>query len=283
MTLRPLVLALSLLPALAAAGPENSLRPQARQEAAVATAPEDGDPKPEIASVAKGGDAANGEDEATGSEVQSVKVSEVPLPPPVREELDLSEAEQAACLAVLDLMRVTYTVSEPVIPGDDRDCGILRPVTVTEVAPGVALSPPATLRCPAAQALALWVRDFVQPAAARLSERGALTAIRNGSDYVCRRRNNATEGKLSEHAFGNALDVMGFDFSEGPNIPVEPREAQGSMAEAFQDAVRASACMEFTTVLGPGSNAAHDNHLHLDVIRRTRGWRLCEQGPGPEG
>jgi hypothetical protein len=73
---------------------------------------------------------------------------------------------------------------------------------------------------------------------------------------------------------------MGFTFAEGPPIAVEPREAQGTMAEAFQDAVRASACLDFSTVLGPGSNASHADHLHLDVIERSRGYRLCEQGGG---
>jgi hypothetical protein len=55
------------------------------------------------------------------------------------------------------------------------------------------------------------------------------------------------------------------------------------MAEAFQDAVRGAACMDFSTVLGPGSNASHADHLHLDIIARTSGYRLCEQsGADPD-
>ena len=209
------------------------------------------------------------------------EAADAPDPAPregTRDLLRMDDAEHDACLTELDALGVRYAAAEPIAPEDDVDCGILRPLTVTELAPGLAVVPPATLRCPTARALGDWTRDFVLPAAARLSDRGALTAVENGSGYVCRRRNNAATGKLSEHAFGNAFDVMGFRFADGSTVKIEPREAEGSLAEAFQDAVRATACLEFTTVLGPGSNAAHADHLHLDIIARSSGWRLCEQG-----
>ncbi|WP_439149866.1 extensin-like domain-containing protein [Sulfitobacter sp.] len=201
----------------------------------------------------------------------------------VRDLLRETDADYAACLAQLDAMGVTYTEAEPLIPEDDADCGILRPLMVSEISAGVVISPSAMLRCETATALALWTKDFVLPASERLSDRGALTAIENGSGYVCRRRNNLPTGKLSEHAFGNAFDVMAFRFEDGSRLAIEPRETEGSMAEAFQDAVRGAACMDFSTVLGPGSNAAHADHLHLDIIARTSGYRLCEQsGADPD-
>lgn len=196
----------------------------------------------------------------------------------MRDRVALGDDDHAACLSTLSDMGVIFSEADPIIPSDDADCGILRPIDVREIAPGVAIAPQATLRCPTALAVAMWTRDFVLPATERLTERGALTTILNGSGYVCRRRNNLPTGKLSQHAFGNAFDVMGFRFAEGPPIPIMPREAQGSMAEAFQDAVRASACLGFSTVLGPGSNAAHADHLHLDIVARSSGYRLCEQG-----
>ncbi|WP_296416972.1 extensin family protein [Pseudooctadecabacter sp.] len=197
-----------------------------------------------------------------------------------RDLLVLPADGYAACLADLDRLGVVYTQTDPIIPDDDRDCGIVQPVTVTEIVAGVAVTPAAVLRCPTAVAFATWTTDFVLPAVQRLDDRGALTVIENGSGYICRRRNGDGSGKLSEHAFGNAVDIMGFQFDEGPRIAVQPREAEGSMAEAFQDAVRAAACLEFSTVLGPGSNAAHDDHLHLDIVARSSGYRLCEQGGG---
>ncbi|MFD2843675.1 extensin family protein [Paracoccus cavernae] len=29
-------------------------------------------------------------------------------------------------------------------------------------------------------------------------------------------------------------------------------------------------------MLGPGTNAAHDNHLHLDIKARKGGFRICQ-------
>jgi hypothetical protein len=201
--------------------------------------------------------------------------SVVPLPGK-RDSLRLNDADYGACLASMRGLAVVYEEVAAVVPDDDADCGILQPLKVSEIAPGITLDPPAVIRCPTALALAAWVKDFVVPAAARLQGRGALTAIENGSDYICRRRNNLADGALSEHAFGNAFDVMGFRFAQGPALIIGPGKAEDSLARAFQDAIRASACLDFATVLGPGSNASHDTHLHLDILQRPNGFRLCE-------
>jgi hypothetical protein len=195
-----------------------------------------------------------------------------------RDTLRETDAEYQACLSELDRYDVTYSEVEPIIVADDPDCGILRPIQVTEIAQGIAIEPAATLRCETAASLARWTHDFVLPAGNRLKNRGALAALENGSGYICRRRNNASDGKLSEHGVGNAFDILGFRFDDGSRISIQPREADGTLEEAFQDAVRASACLEFSTVLGPGSNASHADHLHLDIISRKTGSRLCEQG-----
>lgn len=199
-----------------------------------------------------------------------------------RDLLRLSAAENTSCLASLRDKSVAFEEVAAIVPDDDADCGILQPIKVSMIAPGIKLDPPAVMRCPTAQALAAWVQDFVVPAASRLDSRGALTAIENGSDYMCRRRNNLADGALSEHAFGNAFDVMGFRFAKGPPVVVGAGKTEDSLANAFEDAVRAAACLDFATVLGPGSSATHENHLHLDVMARTNGFRLCElQGTVP--
>ena len=96
------------------------------------------------------------------------------------------------------------------------------------------------------------------------------------TSYQCRRRNNSASGKYSEHAFGNAIDILGFGFRDRGNIKVAPRAGDGSRDSAFQAAVRGGACAYFTTVLGPGSNAAHADHFHFDLAARRGGYRLCE-------
>ena len=194
---------------------------------------------------------------------------------PVPKRLAETDVEFAACLAALDILGTEYEVADPV-EEDGPDCGIARPLIVRQIVPGVALRPDSRLRCATARALAEWVGDFVIPAASRLPGRGRISALDHGSTYVCRRRNNASEGRMSEHAYGNAVDVMGFRFEDGDSLPIRPRASDGSREESFQQAVRSSACLDFTTVIGPGTNAAHADHLHLDIQVRKSGYRLCQ-------
>lgn len=203
-------------------------------------------------------------------------LAEVPPAPPLYERLAESDNDFAACTAALSDLGAKFTPVEPITDQKFRDCGIARPVKLHEAVPGVSMQPDTVLRCAAALALAEWVSDFVLPAARRLPERGVVTAVAHGSSYICRRRNNAAEGKLSEHGFGNGIDVTGFRFADGSLLPIEPREADGTLDEAFQSAVRKTACLSFTTVLGPGTDAAHADHFHLDIKQRRGGFRLCQ-------
>jgi hypothetical protein len=191
---------------------------------------------------------------------------------PMREALAETPEELSACLAALDEMGVIYERADPITEPDNPDCGIANPVSVSEIAPGVALEPPPVLRCETALAAARWARDVAVPLSAKL-DRGDLVAIDQGTATLCRPR---ADGEMSEHAWGNALDVMGFRFSDGEPIPVEPRAGDGTLEEAFQRAARAGACLDFTTVLGPGSDADHADHLHLDIRARDGGFRICE-------
>ena len=233
---------------------------------------------PETSKLPKVSDALTEADAPSSPSTENSASESGDVAPGMRDQLRVSDQEYAGCLADLDELGVQYTEVAPIIPDDDKDCGVLRPLTITHVASDIEILPPATVRCDTARALGRWTQDFVLPASTRLSARGELTAMENGSGYVCRRRNNLPDGKLSEHAFGNAFDLMAFRFADGSRIAVQPREADGSMEEAFQDATRGSACLEFSTVLGPGSNASHADHLHFDIIARNNGFRLCEQG-----
>jgi hypothetical protein len=199
-----------------------------------------------------------------------------PVAVDVRETLTESPAALALCLAALNRAGATYTRVDPIGVDDETGCGVANPLELTAVATGVTLTPASAMRCDTALALATWVRTFVQPAATLMGDRGALTGMTIGAGTQCRSRNNTPDGVLSEHAFGNAVDIMAFTFSAGNPIGVQAREREGTMAEAFQRTVRAGACLTFSTVLGPGSDAAHDNHLHLDIKARTGGFRLCQ-------
>ncbi len=126
-------------------------------------------------------------------------------------------------------------------------------------------------------ALSRWAKTSVLPAAEIAYGPNAprITAVNQATSYACRNRNHADSGKISEHAHGNAIDIAGFTFSDGKTFVIEPREKDSTLTGAFERAITASACLFFTTVLGPGSDAAHETHLHLDVMKRKGDYRYC--------
>ncbi|MCY0148083.1 extensin family protein [Hoeflea sp. G2-23] len=185
-----------------------------------------------------------------------------------------SETGLASCEAELRKLGVTYERLEPL--SGENGCGINTPYAVTKIASSVVLRPATQLRCETALALAQWVGTVVIPATSALPGDVSLNAINHGSAYVCRRRNNRATGKLSEHSIGNAIDIVNYEFAGRKPLGISPRSGDGNFEEAFQRAVRAGGCLHFTTVLGPGANASHDNHLHLDIAKRNHGYRLCQ-------
>lgn len=179
----------------------------------------------------------------------------------------------AACMKALEESGAIFRViDEKEGPGA---CGIDRPVELSEPAPGLHLSPPAVLRCDAALATVHWSKEMLLPAASRAFPEKRLEKLTNASSYICRNRNNAESGKVSEHAKGNALDLSAVTFKDGFSLIMKPRNEDSDMAGAFQRGIAASACLYFTTVLSPGSDAAHQDHLHLDVLQRRNGYRYC--------
>ena len=143
----------------------------------------------------------------------------------------------------------------------------------------IGLSQPATLRCSMAEEIAHWVRDDLVPATRGLGKQ--LRTIDNYDFYVCRTRNSVLRAKLSEHARANALDVHSFIFTDRSAAIL----TDSAFSKDFRETVRASACARFRTVLGPGSDSHHDTHVHLDLLDRRNGHRLCQwdvRDPAPE-
>ena len=193
-----------------------------------------------------------------------------PRPPPtVASEPD---EEHQACLKELTAMGAIFKEIPRI--DDGNGCGIDKPISLASPLPGIEFKPQGTMRCEAALALAQWMKESVLPSAAAL-DNGKIVAINQASTYICRLRNNASTGKISEHARGNAIDVASFTFENGKTIAIEPRREDPTLTGAFQRAASASACLYFTTVLDPESDAAHETHFHLDVIERNGGFRYC--------
>lgn len=179
------------------------------------------------------------------------------------------------CLAALEGLEGDYEILPPQSGEGNPDCGIARPLQVQSIT-GVRLEGGALMRCEIALGLGHWLRDFAIPAIAHLPDAPQLEAVVAGSTYSCRERIGDGSGKPSQHGLGNAFDIAALNFVGGESLPIMARQDQGDHAEAVQGVLQASACLFFTTVLGPGSNDAHDGHLHLDVIARPNGWRICQ-------
>jgi hypothetical protein len=136
------------------------------------------------------------------------------------------------------------------------------------------LTPAATLACPIVSALDRWVNEGVQPAAQRWF--GApVVEIKQISAYSCRSMVGAGTSHISEHAFGNAIDIAAFTFADGRRITVQEGWHGTPEEQGFLHDVQLAACNNFTTVLAPGYNAAHYNHIHVDLMRRDSGDRPC--------
>ena len=139
----------------------------------------------------------------------------------------------------------------------------------------VTLKPTATLACPIVSALDRWLAESVQPAATRWF--GArVVEIKQISAYSCRGMNGNPHAHISEHAFGNALDIAGFTLADGRYISVQNGWKGVPEEQGFLRDVQGAACQQFTTVLAPGANVYHYNHIHVDLMRRSSGRVVCK-------
>lgn len=179
------------------------------------------------------------------------------------------KAARDRCAFVLAATNLAAEQPEPI--GGPQGCGIAAPLKVAAFG-AVSVSPQATLNCPMALAVYKWMTDVVQPAA-REAFGEPVVAVRNASAYSCRRRNNGSRGRISEHSFGNAFDVASFELASGKSVSVEGDWSSfgaiiGFAARAkFLKAIHAGACEVFSTVLGPRANALHEDHFHVDLGR----------------
>lgn len=180
--------------------------------------------------------------------------------------------EERACLASGYVQETPWLTSRSALNGPSV-CGAVRPFEMAAAAQGrVSMKPPAVLRCSIIPSIERWVQEVIEPAA--LHFYGVpLQELKVAASYGCRPMNNLSGAHLSEHGHANALDVSGFLLRDGTYITVRdgwrgnPRDAQ------FLRAVHAGACEWFTTVLGPDFNAAHADHIHVDLMRRTNASR----------
>lgn len=176
-------------------------------------------------------------------------------------------ADPALCRAALAQGRVTFT-EEP-----DRDLGECATENTVRLRDGTAvpLAPAApVVTCPVALGYAMWTRHVVQPAARELLQT-RISRVEHYGTYACRNIYGREDGRRSEHAFANAIDVASFRTTGGARITVVGDFRDEGARGRFLRRVRDGACPWFRAVLSPDYNAAHRDHLHLDHGR----WSVC--------
>jgi hypothetical protein len=153
------------------------------------------------------------------------------------------------------------------------------PVALRERTPAqpVTVEPRPTLACPLITAIDRWMLSDVQPAAAAWFGE-SVVEIKQISAYACRSMNGQPGARISEHAFGNALDVAAFRLASGREVTVKDGWRGAADERGFLRQVHAAACERFSTVLGPGADAFHYDHFHLDLARRSNG-AVCKPVP----
>ena len=134
----------------------------------------------------------------------------------------------------------------------------------------VAVKPAATLRCAMASAIADWIRTDIAPLAASLGS--TISVLDNFDSFECRGRNRVVGAQLSEHGRANALDVRAFKLANGQSISLTDR----TVPRELRENVLHSVCARFSTVLGPGSDWYHEDHIHLDLMERRNNYKICQ-------
>jgi hypothetical protein len=183
-----------------------------------------------------------------------------------------SEPDIAAGPGLLDAHAIAFPL--PAIEGPG-ECGasdvVQLKAILLEEGRKVGFQPPVTLQRTMAEAVVNWVREDLGKALESFGAR--LATIESYGSYSCRSRNNIVGAKLSEHGKANAIDIHGFRLSDGKAIIPTDTLA----ASTLREVIRQSACERFNTVLGPGSDGYHEDHIHLDLLDRPpRHFRLCQ-------
>lgn len=176
-----------------------------------------------------------------------------------------SPRETAACFADLRALGVDFQ------PLPDRTfapgCGLVGTVKLLDI--GVPTANLGAVRCGQARAYAGWARNAVAPAAYQILG-SELARIDSMGSYACRNvvGSRAGGGRRSGHAIANAIDIGGFELKDGRRITIlNDWNSPDPAVRRFLQTIHASACKRFGTVLSPGYNAAHRDHLHLEDDR----------------
>ncbi len=176
--------------------------------------------------------------------------------------------EARACLADLGASKANFTPLPDKYYG--AGCSTLGTVRLSSLKSDdakLALSNLGPVTCPLAETFAAWARFGADRAAQQILG-SPIVRIETMGSYNC--RNVAGTSRRSAHATANAIDISGFVLADGRRITVAGNwNDKSPQVRRFFAAVHASACKRFGTVLGPAYNAAHRDHLHVELGGRS--------------
>ncbi len=176
--------------------------------------------------------------------------------------------EVRACLAELGASKAAFAPLPDKYYG--AGCSTLGTVRIDSLKSDdakLALTNLGPVTCPLAETFAGWARFGADRAAQQILG-SPIVRIETMGSYNC--RNIAGSGRRSSHATANAIDVSGFVLADGRRITVAGNwNDQSPKVRRFFATIQASACKRFGTVLGPAYNAAHRDHLHLELSGRA--------------
>ncbi|MBR0821532.1 extensin family protein [Bradyrhizobium liaoningense] len=220
-------------------------------------------PRPEEASKATDKAPPEAEEKPSPGKPNATKPAEAAPPP---------EKQPSACrLALTEEIAVAPSIPDIRGPGacGGEDLVRLEAIVLPDKRK-VSVKPAAILRCSMASAIADWVRKDMVPLAAGLGS--TISELDNFDSFECRGRNRVVGAMLSEHGKANALDVRAIKLANGQSIGLTDR----SMSRDVRERVLHSVCARFSTVLGPGSDWYHEDHIHLDLLQRRNDYRICQ-------
>lgn len=227
-------------------------------------------PRPRPAEAPKAPDGAPAEaegkpspDQPSSDQPAANKPAEAAAPP---------EKQASACrLALTEEIAIAPSIPDIRGPGACGGADLVRLEAV--VLPDkrkVTVKPAAILRCTMASALADWLRKDMVPLASSLGS--TIGELDNFDSFECRGRNRVAGALLSEHGKANAIDVRAIKLANGQSIGLTDR----TMPREVRERVLHSVCARFSTVLGPGSDWYHEDHIHLDLAQRRNDYRICQ-------
>jgi hypothetical protein len=200
----------------------------------------------------------------------SATPASVHTPPALVSTSAMDPSDQTKCISELGSKEVEFEQPKELI---QQGCHLTSPVTLTRVQTqfgNVGLPAKPSTLCSFGLRFTDWVREVVAPMALAYTGQ-KLTEIETGPGFDCKARYDKPGAPPSEHAKGDAIDVMVFVLADKRRVSVKE-------LGPLIGALRMTACGYFTTVLGPGADPQHEAHLHLDLLVHggQPNYRICE-------